>query len=224
MTNGDRGDRMAYYPIYLDLRDRVCVAVGGGSTMEDKVRGLIRSQASVRLIAEKLTPGLQRLAEQGAFEHLGRSYQPGDLEHAVLVISEGGEPTTNEVLRREANALNIPLNVIDEPSHSTFIAPATVHRGDLTVAISTSGKAPALAVRLRQELEERLGSHHARFLQMAGLLRKPLVAHHPDFEQRRRLWYTLVDSEILELLRRGKEERAWDRVTEIVGFRPEVSG
>jgi len=95
-----------------------------------------------------------------------------------------------------------------------------VRRGDLAVAISTSGKAPALAVRLRQQLEQTLGDEHARFLQLVGALRKPLAARYPDFETRKALWYQLVDSDVIDLLRRGDEHSAQQRVAEITGIAP----
>ncbi len=101
--------------------------------------------------------------------------------------------------------------------HSSFIAAAVVRRGDLTVAISTGGKAPALAVRLRERLERELGAEHARFLELAGAVRAPLAARHPDFARRRELWYQLVDSDVLDLLRRGDEPAARRRFAEILG-------
>ena len=112
---------------------------------------------------------------------------------------------------------------MDDVPHCDFIAPAVVRRGDLAVAISTNGKAPALAVRLRQRLEAELGEEHARFLELAGSVRAPLARLLPDLAARRDLWYRLIDSDILQLLRRGEEAAAVARFEEILGVRPESS-
>ena len=115
---------------------------------------------------------------------------------------------------------NIPVNVVDDPPHCSFIAPALLRRGDLTIAISTGGKAPAAAVRLRQQLERLIGSEYAHFLKLAGEIRAPLAARYPDFETRKELWYRLVDSDVLDLLRENHQDAARERIAEIMGIAP----
>jgi len=127
-----------------------------------------------------------------------------------------------EAVWRETRERNVLVNTVDDVAHCDFIAPAVVRRGDLAVAISTDGKAPALAVRLRQRLESELGEEHARFLELAGSVRAPLARLLPDLAKRRDLWYRLLDSDILHLLRRGQEAAAIDRFEEILGVRPEI--
>ena len=121
---------------------------------------------------------------------------------------------------QEAQRRNVLLNTVDDPPRCGFIAPAVVRRGDLAVAISTNGKAPALAVRLRQRLEGELGEEYGRFLSLAGTVRAPLASLHPDFGERRELWYRLVDSDVLDLLRQGEEDAARARFEEILGVAP----
>ena len=211
--------RPPYYPIFLDLRGRQCVVVGGGKEAQRKIEDLLLAGARVQVIAERLTNPLRKLAQEGHITWMQRDFQHGDLLGSFLAISEHGDRRTNESVWREAEELSVPVNVIDDVPHCTFIAPSMARRGDLTVAISTAGKAPALAVRLREEMEERLGSHHAKFLELAGRLRRSMAELHSDFEARRAIWYELVDSEVLELLRRGEETRALDRIAEITGIR-----
>lgn len=211
---------MAYYPVFLNLRGRRCVVIGGGRIAEGKVRGLLEAEAAVTVVAPALTPGLRSLVDGGQIACVPRAYQPGDLAEAFLVISATDDRATNEQVWDEATARNLPINVVDDTPHCTFIAPSILRRGDLTIAISTSGKAPALAVRLREELEQRIGDEHARFLELAGTLREPLAARYPDFETRRALWYQLVDSGVLELLRQGDEAAARHRMAEIMGVAP----
>ena len=215
---------MTYYPIFLDLRHRRCVVVGGGREATNKVKNLLQAGALVKIIAPTLTQELKELVEAGQIEHVSRDYRPGDLADAFLIVSEKGDLARNEAVWREANDVNAPVNVVDDTGHSSFIAPSIVRRGDLTVAISTSGKAPALAVRLRQRLEKELGPEYARFLELAGQLRAQLTSSVPDFEERKTLWYRLVDSEVLGLLRHGDETTARRRIGEILGHVQEPSG
>lgn len=208
---------MHYYPVYLDLKERPCVVVGGGTVAANKVRGLLDAEARVTVIAPRLSPELEQLARRGRVGHVARTYRPGDLAGAFLVIAATDNPDVNRQVWQEAIAQRVLVNVVDDPAHCTFIAPATVCRGDLVIAISTGGRAPALAVRLRQWLEKVIGDEYGRFLELAGELRRPLAEHYPDFEERRAVWYRLVDSDVFELLRCGDEAGARERIAQVVG-------
>lgn len=214
---------MTLYPVALDLRGRPVVVVGGGAPAERRAEALLAAGARVKVVAAELTDALAARAAKGEVEHLARPYRPGDLAGAFLVVAERGAPAVNEAVWREAEERGVPVNVEDDPPHCSFYAPAVVRRGDLTVAISTGGKAPALAVRLRQELERRLGAHYGRFLELVGPLRPRLLERHPDFARRRELWYRLVDSDVLDLLHRGEEEPARRRIAELVELEPEAA-
>jgi siroheme synthase-like protein len=211
---------MTYYPVYLDLRGRWTVVLGGGALAEEKARGLLAAGARVMLVAAEATDGLARLAAAGALFWRRRRYRRGDLAGACLAIAAGLARADAETAALEAERRGIFMNSVDDVPNSSFIAAAVVRRGDLTVAISTGGKAPALAVRLRERLERELGEEHARFLELAGAVRAPLAARHPDFVHRRELWYRLVDSDVLDLLRQGDEEAARGRFAEILGVAP----
>jgi siroheme synthase-like protein len=212
---------MAHYPVYLNLMDRPCVVVGGCALAEEKVRGLLAAGARVTVVSPHLTPGLAELAVEGRIDVIARRYRWGDLRRAVLVVVAEREPGIVDAVWKETRGRNVLVNTVDDVPHCDFIAPAVVQRGDLAVAISTSGKAPALAVRLRQRLESELGHEHARFLELAGSVRAPLARLLPDLAKRRDLWYRLIDSDILQLLRRGEEDAAHARFEEILGVRPE---
>ncbi len=211
-----------YYPIYLELEGRLIVVLGGGEVAEEKADGLLPTGATVRVIAPRINPGLQRLAADGAIEHIARPYREGDLEGAFLVFSERLGETVHQQVWAEAERHSVPLNVQDETAYCSFVAAAIFRRGDLTITISTAGKAPALAARLRQTFERNFGDHYARFLELSGRLRKPLAERFPSFETRRELWYQLVDSDVLELLERGEDNRAQQRMTTIMGVEPET--
>ena len=211
----------AYYPVYLSLAERLVVVVGGGSVAERKVAGLLPCGARVRVVAPEVTSRLARLADRGEIEHLARAFQPGDLEGAFLALGEPGDGSSTATFFDEAEERGVFANVEDDLDHCSFIAPSIVRRGDLVVAISTSGRAPALAVRLRERLERELGPEYGALLELAGRLRAPLARAVPDFEERRRRWYELVDSDVLELFRDDRAAEARERAERIMGVAAE---
>src|SRR5882724_607393 len=209
--------RPRYYPVLLDLRGRRSVVVGGGPIAEGKVAPLVDGGAAVTVVAPDLTAGLAALAREGRLTHVARPYAPGDLEHAYLAIAATDDPEVNHAVHAEAEAKGVLVNVVDDPPYCGFILPSILRRGDLVVAVSTSGNAPALAVRVRERLERELGDEYARFLALAGSIRTPLAERYPDFQIRKRLWYRLVDSDVLALLRSGDETRARERIADVMG-------
>jgi precorrin-2 dehydrogenase / sirohydrochlorin ferrochelatase len=217
---------VAHYPVFLDLRGRPCTVFGGGHLAEEKVRGLLAVEAEVTVIAPALTPELAALVEEGRLRHCPRGYQPGDLAGSCLVLSCEQTPDMAEAIWQEALERNVLINTLDDVPHCRFIAPSIVRRGDLAIAISTGGKAPVLAVRLRQWLESQLGDEYGRFLSLAGSVRAALARRWPDFATRRELWYRLIDSDVLDLLRRGDETAVARRFRDILdvelGVEPEA--
>ena len=207
-----------YYPVSLQLQYRPCVVVGGGKIAEGKVDGLLAAGARVSVISPTLTAALHVHQDARRITWVRRQFRPGDLQGAFLVICATIRPGVNARVWDEACAHNQLVNVVDDTPRCNFIAPSILRQGDLTVAISTSGKAPALAVRLRERLQGQLGPHYAGFLDLAGKLRGPLARHVPDFAARKQLWYSLVDSDVLDLLERGDEAAAVQRISELVGF------
>ncbi|MBK9926391.1 MAG: bifunctional precorrin-2 dehydrogenase/sirohydrochlorin ferrochelatase [Anaerolineales bacterium] len=207
-----------YYPVYLELRDQPCLVVGGGKLAEEKVVGLLAVHAKVTLISAKITAHLKQLVDENQVTYIPRAYQQGDLADAFMVICATDNAELNQQVWDEASAAHKLVNVVDDIPHCNFIAPAIIRNGDLTVAISTSGRAPALAVRLKERWQKELGNEYAHFLELAGHLREPLAQHIPDFATRKKLWYEIVDSGILEVLAQGDEERAIEIISEKVGF------
>jgi siroheme synthase-like protein len=212
-----------FYPVYLDLQDRPAVVVGGGTIAEGKVTGLLEAGARVTVVAPELSAPLRRRVERGEIVHRPRAYEHGDLAGAFVVVCATDQPDVNHRVWQAASAAGQLVNVVDDPPRCNFIAPAILRNGDLTIAISTGGKAPALAVRLKEHFREQLGPEYARFLELAGQLREPLARQVPDFATRKALWYELVDSDALELLARGDEAAALELISGIVGFPIELA-
>lgn len=209
---------MKPYPIFLiGLQDRHCVVIGGGHEAEHKVAGLLAVEAAITVIAPTLTPVLQQWADDGRFVWLDRDYEAGDLHGAFLVISERGKAERNTAIFAEAEAEKAMVNVMDDVAHCHFVAGSVVRQGPLTISISTSGAAPALAVRLREEFEQRFDPAYGTFLAWMEALRPSIAAAYPQFSERKRRWYELVDSEILALIRDGREAEARQLIADIMG-------
>ena len=211
---------MSYYPLFLDLNDRPCVVIGGGRIAADKTHALLEARARVTVVAQDLIGSLADLAAVGRIKHAARLYQAGDLAGSVLAISATDDSAVNRLVWEEGRRSGVLVNVVDDVPLFNFIAPSVIRQGDLTVAISTSGKAPALAVRIRESLEEKFGREYARFLELAGAIRQSLAEKNPDFNARRTLWYRLVDSDVLDLLRAGDEDAAYQKIEAIMGIPP----
>ena len=197
---------MDYYPAFLDLRGRNCLVVGGGVIAERKVESLVACGARVTVVTREVTPGLAELAEGGAIELCLRRYTSDDLAGMFLVIAATDDPAVQARIGGEAKERGLLVNVVDEPAHCTFIVPAVARRGELSIAISTGGRSPALAARIREKLEGLFGPEYEEWVDLLGQLRAPLAARFPDPEDRKAAWYRIVDSDCLELIRRGERD------------------
>lgn len=207
---------MTDYPICLNNLHRTrCIVVGGGNVAERKVRSLLETGATVRVISPDLTETLQEWAAQGAIQHVPRAYQPGDLEGAFLTFAATDNREINQAISVEAESRRSLVNVVDDPELCNFTVPAVVHRGSLTVSISTAGQSPALAAYLRQQIEEFVGPEYAHFLDILGELRDQVITSCPA-DRRRDLWYRLIESDILDLLRRGMIREAQEKANDLV--------
>lgn len=144
----------AYYPVYLNLRGRRCVIIGGGTVAEGKISRLLDSGAEICLVSPDATPGIRQFVADGAVRWEQRKYQHGDLEGAFIAIAATNVREVNRRIYEEANERGVMLNAVDDPPNCSFIAPSIVQRGPVTLAISTSGVSPALARKLRESLQE----------------------------------------------------------------------
>jgi len=209
---------MSFYPVFLQLQGRRGVVVGGGAVAEQKVVGLLEAGARVTVVSPDLTWKLEDLAATGAIELRRRGYRRGDLEveGAFLAIAATDDRRVNADVWAEAEQGGILLNAVDDLPHCSFIAPAVHRAGDIAVAVSTGGKSPALAVRLREQIGTLIGQEHAEFLDLLGELRPTVAARVPDPKVRTRLWYEIVDSDAVEYVRRRDRAGARRRIEEMV--------
>jgi len=207
---------MRFYPVFLNLRGRRAVVIGGGAVAEQKVLGLLGAGAHVTVVSPETTPRLEQLAATGGIDLRRRPYRSGDLVGAWLAIAGTDDRGANAAVWAEAEREGVLLNAVDDLDHCSFIAPAVHREGDVTVAVSTSGKSPALAARLRQRVARLVGPAEARLCDLLGELRPELAARIPDTRARTTLWYRIVDSDVIAFVRRGDIEGARGRIEELV--------
>ena len=212
---------MTFYPVFLNLRGRRAVVIGGGAVAEQKVLGLLSAGAHVTVVSPETTPRLAELAAAGEIDLRRRPYRSGDLAGARLAIAGTDDRAANATVWAEAEREGVLLNAVDDLDHCSFIAPAIHREGDITVAVSTSGKSPALAARLRQRVARLVGPAEARLCELLGELRPELAARVPDSGARTALWYRIVDSDVIEFVRRGDDDGAHRRMDELVEQPPE---
>jgi|TARA_B100001971_G_C18106268_1_gene491683 precorrin-2 dehydrogenase/sirohydrochlorin ferrochelatase len=144
----------AYYPVFLDLRHRKCIVIGGNKTSEEKVLSLLDFGAVVEIISPDITPGLRKIEDGKTLTWTQRTYETGDLAGAfIAIVADTTNSEINQSASEEARQRNIPLNVVDLTQLCTWIAPAIVKKGDIIIAASTGGSSPALARKLREQLE-----------------------------------------------------------------------
>jgi uroporphyrin-III C-methyltransferase / precorrin-2 dehydrogenase / sirohydrochlorin ferrochelatase len=200
------------YPVTLDLQERPCVVLGGGPETEPKVVGLVEAGARVRLISPSLTEALEDLGRSGAIDIERREYEIGDLAGAFLAISATADPIANEAAFREARERSVLFNAVDDPRHCDFAAPSVVRRGDFVVAISTGGKAPALAKRVRRELSERFGPEWGTLVEILAEARAEAVERGVrasiDFAEWSRRWESALEHDVVDLVAEGRVEDA----------------
>jgi uroporphyrin-III C-methyltransferase/precorrin-2 dehydrogenase/sirohydrochlorin ferrochelatase len=209
----------AFYPVFLNLRGRHAVVVGGGAVAEQKVRGLLAAGAHVTVVSPETTPGLGDLAARGSVEVRRRPYRTGDLLGVWLAIAATDDRAANATVWAEAEQEGVLLNAVDDVDHCNFIAPAIHREGDITVAVSTAGKSPALAARLRDRIGRLIGRAEARLCELLGELRPELAERVPDTRARTALWYRIVDSDAIGFMQRGDTEGARRRVRELAAVR-----
>ncbi len=194
---------MPLYPLFLKLEARTCVVVGAGTVGAGKIQGLLDAGARVRVVAPRAAEQVRRWSEQGAVEWMQRVFAPSDLDGAALVICAASDAKVNAAVFQHARARGVLCNVVDAPELCDFYAPAVVQRGDLQIAIGTGGHSPALAQRLRKELESRFGAEWAPWVARLGRIRTRLFRRRMDAEQRRQLLHRLA----------GRNPRAAQRET-----------
>jgi precorrin-2 dehydrogenase/sirohydrochlorin ferrochelatase len=184
------------FPIFLKLAARPCVVVGAGNIAESKIESLLIAEASVTVIAPEALPRVRSWAEGGDVTWLQREYREGDLAGAFLVVAGTATAAVNRAVYAEASAAGILCNAVDDPPFCDYYFPSVVRRGELQIAISTAGESPALAQRLRKEINAQLPLDTGGWLMELGRLRREVTAVEPVGEERKLLLHELAAREV----------------------------
>ena len=206
---------MGYYPLFLEMKTRPCLVVGGGQVAQRKVEGLLAAHAAVTVVSPDLTPELATLKAEGRIEHRQREYQRGDLEGFAIVVAATDDKAANTQVAQDARASGVFVNAVDDPASCDFILPSVVRRGEVALAVSTGGLSPALARRLREELEAYLSDDFAPLVELLAEVRGDLRAQGVSVEAE--AWQRAIDSRLRELLSAGRRAEAKARLLKALG-------
>jgi precorrin-2 dehydrogenase/sirohydrochlorin ferrochelatase len=194
------------FPMFLKLSARPCLVVGAGTIAESKIASLLEAGGRVRVVAPEATPQVRSWARSNSIDWHQRPFQPDDLEGMFLVIAATSSTHLHERIFEEATRRGVLCNIVDVPPLCDFYYPAVVQRGALQIAISTTGQSPALAQRLRKQLEEQFGPEYEEWLAQLGEARDKLLSTKLDPEERKRLLHEDASEEAFEAFRRNRRQ------------------
>jgi precorrin-2 dehydrogenase/sirohydrochlorin ferrochelatase len=196
-----------FYPMFLKIRGKRCVVVGGGQVARRKVRALLEHGASVEVISPDPCPELIELEGRGEIRILKRQYKLGDLKKALIAIAATNSSDLNQQVVKEAQGKATLVNAVDDLENSDFIVPSYLRRGDITIAVSTAGRSPALARKIRTRLEKEFGDEYASLVRLVGEVRAEVRRQKAKVSGED--WQEALDLDlILDLLKRGEAEKA----------------
>lgn len=192
------------FAMFLKLDGQRCVVVGAGRIAEQKLDGLLAAGADIRVVAPQASELIRRYASRGRVQWIQRRFETNDLDGVALVIAATGDRAVNEEVFRQANAKHVLCNAVDEPEHCHFYYPAVVRRGDLQIAISTAGKSPALAQRLRSEIETLIGPEYEELIHWLGNVRTMFFSRAMNPEQRTRVLHRMASRDVFDRFVRAR--------------------
>ncbi|MCI0416770.1 bifunctional precorrin-2 dehydrogenase/sirohydrochlorin ferrochelatase [bacterium] len=207
---------MKYYPAFLDLRDRQVLVVGGGEIAQRKVAQLLEAGARVNVVSPTLTTALKRMVLKHAIRYRQAEFEGRDLDDVWLVIVATDDKPVNQRIAHIAEDRRVFCNVVDQTPLCSFLAPAIVERGNVLIAVSTGGSSPALAQRMRREIQSQIGPEYGQLADLMNRWRAFVMEKLPGQQNRAEVFHRMVESDILELLRSGRTEEAEQKTAEIL--------
>lgn len=208
---------MPFYPVNLEITNRPCMVVGGGSVAQRKALALLAAGACVTILSPQVTQYLAELIQQGKIFHIARSYQQGDIVGFFIVICATDNKVVNQLVAKEASEAGVLTNVADAPELGNFIVPSQIAHGDLLITISTGGKSPALARKLGTEISQQYGPEYGLYLDLVAKARTKIKDIIPSSKEREAFWRQTIDPEIISLLKEGKIKEAEAKINNAIG-------
>lgn len=202
------------FPIFISLAGKNCLVIGGGQVAERKVSDLFNCDANVTVISPEAGDKISQWSSQGLISWQARECIDSDLDNVFMVFVATNDVLVNKRIVEQCRQRGILVNAVDDPPNCDFYVPAVVRRNSLVLGISTEGKSPMFARKLRKQLEELIGEEHGQFVDILGEQRDYIKRVIPDIEMRKKVFQALVDSDILDLLKLGDGERVKERMEE----------
>lgn len=211
-----------FYPIFLSLRDKVCLVVGGGAVAQRKIAGLLHFEPFVRIVAKDLTPWLSERCDGNRVQWIGKSYETGFLDTADLVFAATSDTELNRRVSADARERRLWCNMASDPEEGSFIVPSLVVRGALSIAVSTGGASPALARDIRERLEKEFGPEWGPYLRLMGNLRRMIQSEGLDTSENQGLFRAIAALPLLSWIRESRREEAFRGIQEICQSRLDI--
>ena len=206
-----------FYPVNLDIKEKQCLVVGGGSVASRKAKTLMECEAIVTVVSPEFALSLKDIEQYQGVVLIQRPYQTSDLDGKFLVIGATNDEKLNRRINADAEHRNMLCNIADVPDICNFILPAIIRRGDFCLAVSTSGKSPAFAKKLRKDLEKTFGDEYALFLLLMGEIRKKLLAEEHAPEAHKPIFEKLISHNLPEMIKNNEKERINQVLCDVLG-------
>jgi len=204
------------YPMSVSLESKRCLVVGGGKVALRKVESLLEYGAEVVVVSPRVEEGIRNRAQEKMISLREREFSDCDLDDVVMVFIATDDHALNNHIVRLCKSRHIWVNAADNPDESDFFVPSVLRRGSLSIAVSTDGKSPLLAARLRRELETLITEEYGEFVEILGEVREKIKKTDLTIEKRQQVYRQLVDSDILELLKEGEKEKVEERIARCI--------
>ena len=209
--------KVPLYPVNLQISNRSCVVVGGGSVAERKVLALLAAGACVTVVSPEVTPKLAEWIQEKKVIHMTRTYAEGDVAGFFIVICATNNGVVNKLIATAASKAGALVNVVDAPEFGNFNVPSQITHGDLLITISTGGKSPAFARRLGAELALRYGPEYGTYLDLLAAARSKMKKNMQSAKEREDFWRQTIDQEVINLLKDGKIKEAEAKINNAIG-------
>ena len=206
------------YTINIKLNNKNCLVVGAGNVSERKINGLLESRANVTVVSPEFTGGILSLKGHPKLSLVAREFQENDLKNMFLVISATNNRNLNSRIASLCNSKNILINVVDDPENSSFFVPSVVRRGDLSIAVSTGGKSPALASKIGRELLSQFDEKYAKYLDILGEIIDWAKIEIKDPLKRKEMLTQLLEIDIYELIKLHEDGLIKERILNVYPY------
>lgn len=207
------------YPVFLNITGKLCVVIGGGRVAERKVKSLLSEGAFVRVISPELSEDLALLADEGKIDWRKKTYNFTDVDKAFLVFAATDNREIQRIIANQAHANKQLVNVADDPASCNFHVPATIRRGDLSVAVSTGGVSPAAAALIKNRLEKEFGKEYETLLDIMALARQITGKDNETLTQqdRKKIYKKILHEDIIEWIKNGEVGKLQNHLQKVLG-------